>query len=186
MATSQLHAGRLSLPFLELKCLFKHQVQCIGALRERPIWDASDVLLHKGDGSRGFEVGDEKVALCLYDIHVTELIGQSSQIDQETIEPTERWFARTLRSQHSPLSLYRLYPREQFHGGAPIPTCLTRLAAGVELQTRDNLTKSARTYILFGEHGGGPPATVFSRIYFMRASMPCDLSGANEIVSAKQ
>jgi hypothetical protein len=40
--------------------------------------------------------------------------------------------------------------------------------------------------MLFGEQGAGVSATVFSWIYFKRESMPCDLRGANKIVSVQQ
>jgi hypothetical protein len=77
---SQLHAGRLSLLFLELKGLFQPNFQRADAARGRPGRHEPDVFFHACKGLGVFQVGNQEIPPHLRNLLSTERARQSSTI----------------------------------------------------------------------------------------------------------
>jgi hypothetical protein len=73
IGASQLHPGRL---FLQVESFLQSKLQRGSRVGGGSTGDASDVLIHKIDGLRVFEVGDKQFALHLHNFLLTKTKSQ--------------------------------------------------------------------------------------------------------------
>ena len=72
IGASQLHTRRLSLLLLQVEGFLQPKLQRVSAVGERPIRDTLDVVFHEGDRFRVSEIRNQKIALHLHDLLMTE------------------------------------------------------------------------------------------------------------------
>ena len=68
IGASQLHAGRLSLLFLQVESLLQSKLERVGAVREGSVKDMANVSFHERNRPRVSGFRHQKIALHLHDI----------------------------------------------------------------------------------------------------------------------